>query len=188
MNYLQVMAKIFKATEREFRENRGRVDGYRLMSDAAMADFGAGVGAASGVHAGVASGVHAGGVQAGGVQAGGRLNFDIRRLDAGQSSSLYHFHRAAEELFMIVSGAATLRTPEGQQVLEAGDVAWFESGEAGAHALYNHNDVPCVYLDIRTFSGCDVAEYPDTGSLLVIPTMEKFRRSSAVGYFDEVEK
>lgn len=165
------MAKIFKATEREFRENEGRIDGFRLASDARMAEFGAATTAGSGV-----SGAEGG--------AQGRLKFDVRRLGAGQRSSLYHFHRAAEELFMIVEGAATLRTSDGRQVLEKGDVAYFERGEKGAHQLENHTGAECIYLDIRTFDGCDVAEYPDSGALLVIPTMEKFRKEQKTGYFD----
>lgn len=147
------MAKIFRASEREFRENAGRVDGYRLSSDAKMSDFGGGNG----------------GGAACGQDANARLKFDVRRLGAGQKSSLYHFHRAAEELFMIVSGAATLRTPDGRQVLSAGDLAYFERGERGAHQLENHTSEDCVYLDIRTFDGLDVADYPDTNSLLIIP-------------------
>lgn len=156
------MAKIFRASERKFRENPGRMDGYRLASDAAMADFGTGV--------------------SGG--ASERLKFDTRRLEPGQTSSLYHFHRAAEELFMIVEGGATLRTPDGLTELVEGDVAYLERGENGAHSLENRGAEPCVYLDIRTFDGCDIAEYPDTESVLLIPTGEKFHKSDKAGYFD----
>lgn len=181
------MARVFKAAEREFRENAGRVDGFRLASDARMADFGAGISeAGSGASAASDS---AGSATSGGVLgvsggSSGELKFDVRRLGPGQRSSLYHFHRAAEELFMIVSGAATLRTPDGRQLLQAGDVAYFERGETGAHQLENHTAGECIYLDIRTFNGCDVAEYPDSDSVLLIPTMEKFRRAASIGYFD----
>jgi hypothetical protein len=41
------------------------------------------------------------------------LQFDIRSLDPGKFSFPYHFHRAAEELFVILSGEATLRSPKG---------------------------------------------------------------------------
>ena len=43
------------------------------------------------------------------------LEFYIVSLDAGKYSFPYHFHRAAEELFMIISGEATLRSPKGYQ-------------------------------------------------------------------------
>ncbi len=160
------MAKIFKASERRFEENPGRKDGFRLMSDAA-----------------IVAGMAAGGTGAQTLGAGS-LNFDVRRLDPGEISSLYHFHRHAEELFMIVSGSATLRTPDGMHVLGPGDIAFFGTGTEGAHQLYNHSDEPCVYLDVRTFFGCDIAEYPDSGRLLVVPTMERFDKSASTGYFD----
>ncbi|UCF94788.1 MAG: hypothetical protein JSW39_11745, partial [Desulfobacterales bacterium] len=49
------------------------------------------------------------------------LQFDIRSLDPGKFSFPYHFHRAAEELFVILSGAATLRSPAGFQKVSEGD-------------------------------------------------------------------
>lgn len=161
------MAKIFKAADRRFEQNPGRTEGFRLASDAAIIT---GMAATTTVPAGTL-----------GV---GSLNFDVRRLDPGEFSSLYHFHRHAEELFMITAGEATLRTPDGFKMLRAGDVAFFGTGADGAHQLYNHSDEPCVYLDVRTFSGCDIAEYPDSGRLLVIPTMERFDRSASAEYLD----
>jgi uncharacterized cupin superfamily protein len=161
------MAKIFRASDRRFEENPGRVDGFRLASDAAMVS---GMAAVRGTEAQTLG--------------AGSLNFDVRRLDPGELSSLYHFHRHAEEIFMIVSGAATLRAPDGMHSLQAGDIAFFGTGAGGAHQLYNHSDEPCVYLDVRTFSGCDVAEYPDSGRLLVVPTMERFEKAASTGYFD----
>ena len=111
------------------------------------------------------------------------LEFDIRSLDPGRFSFPYHFHRAAEELFLILSGEATLRSPEGFQGLAAGDLVFFEQGDTGAHQLYNHSDAPCVYLDIRTTVGIDVCEYPDSGKLAILPQLEVFESGSRVGYY-----
>lgn len=151
------MAKVFRKEERKFEENPGRTDRFRLMSDVSIT--GAGLETRN-------------------------LNFDIRQLNPGQFSSLYHFHRNAEELFMIVSGKATLRTPEGLETVGEGDVIFFETGETGAHQLHNHTDEPCTYLDVRTFYGCDVAGYPDSGRILVIPGMERFEPDSRPGLFE----
>ena len=112
-----------------------------------------------------------------------QLDFDIRSLDPGRFSFPYHFHRAAEELFQILSGEATLRTPQGFQKLVAGDLVFFEQGETGAHQIYNHGDAPCVYLDIRTTVGIDVCEYPDSGKLAILPQLEVFESASRVRYF-----
>ena len=111
------------------------------------------------------------------------LQFDIRSLDSGKFSFPYHFHRAAEELFMILSGEATLRTPEGFQKVSEGDIVFFEEGAKGAHQLYNHSDLPCVYLDVRTTPGIDVTEYPDSGKVNILPERQIFESSSSVDYY-----
>jgi uncharacterized cupin superfamily protein len=88
---------------------------------------------------------------------------------------------------MIISGSATLRTPEGLEVVNSGDLIFFEKGETGAHQLYNHTAEPCVYLDIRTFIGFDVCEYPDSNKIFITPTYEIFNKDSQVNYFDGEE-
>jgi uncharacterized cupin superfamily protein len=111
------------------------------------------------------------------------LIFDIRSLDPGKYSYPYHFHRYSEELFVILSGAVTLRSPEGLQVLHKGNMVFFEMGESSAHQLFNHGDVPCVYLDIRTNIGFDVTEYPDSGKINIAPDYGIFEKQSKVDYF-----
>jgi uncharacterized cupin superfamily protein len=110
------------------------------------------------------------------------FTFDIRKLDPDLYSFPYHFHRNAEELMMLSSGSMTLRTPEGLTVLKTGDVVFFETGETGAHQFYNHDSVPCVYLDIRSTIGIDIVEYPDSGKINIWPTREIFEKDSRVGY------
>lgn len=95
----------------------------------------------------------------------------------------YHFHRASEELFMILSGEATLRSPEGFQKVVQGDIIFFEEGPSSAHQLYNHGDSPCVYLDLRTTFSIDVCEYPDSGKVNILPFLEVFESSSKVDYY-----
>ena len=112
-----------------------------------------------------------------------RLGFDIRSLDSGKYSFPYHFHRNAEELFYIISGEATLRTPDGFSKIKKGDLIFFESGETSAHQLYNHSEDACVYLDIVTRSELGVVEYPDSGKIAVGPQISIFEKSSQVGYF-----
>jgi uncharacterized cupin superfamily protein len=78
------------------------------------------------------------------------FQFDVRSLDPGRFSYPYHFHRNAEELFVIISGKAMLRSPDGFMEVNKTDVIFFEKGPSGAHQLFNHSDSPCVYLDLRT--------------------------------------
>ncbi|MGQ7871242.1 cupin domain-containing protein [Sunxiuqinia sp. sy24] len=119
------------------------------------------------------------------------LMFDLRRLNPGHYSFPYHFHRNTEEMFVILSGAASLRGPDGIQGVRAGEVVFFGMGEEGAHQLYNHAEEPCLYLDIRTLREIDITEYPDSGKMNLFPEGEIFVKPTTVGYFqgeEEVEK
>lgn len=154
------MATILKSDKREFKEDPNKIDKFRLFSDVSRRKNGI---------------------------VPKNLNFDLRLLNPGQFSAPYHFHRYAEELFMIVSGSMTLRTPGGIEIVQGGDIIFFESGETGAHQFFNHGTEPCVYLDVRTFVGYDICEYPDTGKILLAPSYEIFDQKTKVGYFEGEE-
>ena len=111
------------------------------------------------------------------------LQFDIRSLDPGKFSFPYHFHGNAEELFVILSGEATLRTPQGFEKIGEGDIVFFEQGPSSAHQVYNHSDSPCVYLDIRTAIGIDICEYPDSEKINILPYLEIYEKASKVDYY-----
>ena len=151
------MASILKPEEREFLENPNKIDKYRIFTDISR----------------IKKEINP-----------ENLNFDIRQLNPGQYSSPYHFHRYAEELFVILSGSATLRTPDGFEIVNNGDMIFFEKGATGAHQLYNHTTEACIFLDIRTYIGYDIAEYPDSDKILIAPTFEIFKKDSQVKYFD----
>ena len=151
------MATIFKSDQRDFQESPNKIDNYRVFTDVSR----------------IKKGLNP-----------ENLNFDLRQLNPDQYSVPYHFHRYAEELFMIISGSATLRTPNGFEIVNSGDLIFFEKGKTGAHQLYNHTTETCVYLDIRTYIGYDVAEYPDSNKIFIAPSREIFEIDSQVSYFE----
>ncbi len=151
------MATILKGENREFQEDPNKIDNFRLFSDVSRKKIGV---------------------------IPKNLNFDLRLLNPGQFSAPYHFHRFAEELFMIISGSMTLRTPKGFESVSKGDLIFFEMGESGAHQFYNHTSEPCTYLDIRSYIGYDVCEYPDSGKILLAPSFEIFKKESQASYFE----
>jgi uncharacterized cupin superfamily protein len=155
------MAKIFRHEKREFQEDPNKIDNFRLYSDTSIKK----------------SGVYP-----------KNLNFDLRLLNPGQLSAPYHFHRFAEEMFMVISGTMTLRTPTGFDVVTPGDLIFFEMGETGAHQFFNHTSEPCTYLDVRTYIGHDVCEYPDSKKILIAPSFEIFRKESKTTYFEGEEE
>jgi quercetin dioxygenase-like cupin family protein len=89
------MAKILKNADREFKEDANKIDNFRLYSDTSR----------------IKNGVRP-----------TNLNFDLRLLNPGQFSAPFHFHRFAEELFIVLSGSMTLRTFDGIEIVETGDV------------------------------------------------------------------
>lgn len=151
------MATILKSSERKFEENPNKIDHFRIFTDISR----------------IKKGVDP-----------KNLNFDIRQLNPSQYSAPYHFHRYAEELFLIISGSATLRTSEGLVVVDSGDLMFFEMGEKGAHQLFNHTTEPCVFLDIRSYIGYDVCEYPDSNKILLAPSFEIFDKDAQPDYFE----
>jgi uncharacterized cupin superfamily protein len=151
------MATILKSDQREFKESPNKIDNYRIFTDISR----------------IKKGVNP-----------ENLIFDLRQLNPDQYSAPFHFHRYAEELFLIISGSVTLRTPNGLEIVNGGDLIFFEKGKTGAHQLYNHTTELCIYLDIRTYIGFDIAEYPDAGKILIAPTFEIFNNNSQARYFD----
>ena len=151
------MAKIIKCEDREFKEDANKIDNFRLFTDSSRNNKKINP---------------------------ENLNFDLRQLNPGQFSAPFHFHRFAEELFMVISGSMTLRTFDGLENVKTGDVIFCEKGESGAHQFYNHGTEPCTYLDIRSFIGYDVCEYPDSEKIFIVPTYEIFEKKSKVEYFE----
>lgn len=111
------------------------------------------------------------------------LHFDIKSLFPGKFSYPYHFHRNAEELFIILEGKATLRSPEGYKKISKGDIIFFEEGPSGAHQLYNQSDEQFVYIDLRTKANVDVCEYPDSAKINILPALDIFKKTSKVSYY-----
>ena len=79
--------------------------------------------------------------------------------------AVYHFHHGAEELMIVLRGSPTLRTPDGDRVLEEGEVVHFPTGPAGAHGLRNDTDEPVRYVMVSDHPSPEVAEYPDLGQI-----------------------
>lgn len=111
------------------------------------------------------------------------LHFDVRSLDPDKYSYPYHFHRNAEEIFVILLGKAMLRTPNGFKELKQGDIIFFEKGAQGAHQLYNHTKEPCKFLDICTNLGFDICEYPDSKKINILPYQEVYQSNQTVDYY-----
>src|SRR4029453_132117 len=93
------------------------------------------------------------------------LGGSMYELEAGDKLWPYHTHHANEEWVVVLRGSPTLRTPEGEQVLNEGDVACFPRGKEGAHQLINRTDDSIRVLMLSTLVAPDIVEYIDTGKV-----------------------
>jgi uncharacterized cupin superfamily protein len=91
----------------------------------------------------------------------------VYELAAGKRVCPYHWHFGEEEWLLVVAGAPTLRTPEGERVLRPWDVAVFVTGEAGAHEVRNDTDEPVRVVMLSSVSDPEVCVYPDSGKVSV---------------------
>jgi len=96
----------------------------------------------------------------------------------------YHFHTGNEEWALVVSGTPTLRTPQGERELRAGDVVGFPQGEKGAHTFYNRGSRPSRIVIFSTLRS-GYCTYPDSDK--VTGGGRVFRRGDAVDYWDGEE-
>jgi uncharacterized cupin superfamily protein len=113
-----------------------------------------------------------------------RIGGSVYELGEGQQNFPYHYHHGVEEWLVVIAGRPTLRTPDGERTLEAGDTACFPSGRPGAHSLRG----PGRVLLLSANSPVSVVAYPDSDKLGTRPSdggdRLNFRRSDAVGYWD----
>ena len=115
---------------------------------------------------------------------GGKLSIKYFTLMPGKTNYPYHYHTGAEEVFYIISGTATLKTPDGNVIVTEGDTIVLPANANGAHQLTNHSAEALVYLDISTVPSPDVVFFPDKGDFRIItPDVTKsFSLDSEVNY------
>ena len=62
---------------------------------------------------------------------GGKIGAAVYELEEGERLCPYHYHHGVEEWLLVVAGTPTLRTPDGEQQLRAGDVVCFPGRRRG---------------------------------------------------------
>jgi uncharacterized cupin superfamily protein len=107
----------------------------------------------------------------------------IYDLARGQGQSPYHYEYE-EEWLLVVEGEVVVRAPDGEHILERGDLVRFPPGPAGAHKLMNRSDSPARTLMFSTSRAPAVSVYPDSDTIGVYPGDEEndlvFERGTAV--------
>ena len=119
-----------------------------------------------------------------------RIGATIYSLGPGQSNCPYHYEYPDEEWLVVLEGTLTVRTPDGDHEVAAGEAVCFPEGPDGAHKLTNRTDSPVRLLMLSTKNNPGVAVYPDSDKIGVWPVRgggpDKImvRRESDVDYWD----
>ena len=83
-------------------------------------------------------------------------------LKPGAWSSQRHWHRAIDELLVMVAGEAVLIDDAGEQVISPGDLIAWPAGVENGHHLQNRSDSDCVFVVASAGDyEIDSGEYPD---------------------------
>jgi uncharacterized cupin superfamily protein len=105
----------------------------------------------------------------------------------GQANCPYHYE-SDEEWLLVLEGRLTVRHPEGEDELGAGDLVCFPAGPPGAHKLTNNGAEPVRMLIVSTANLPAVAVYPDSDKIGVWTPGRTdnimVRRESGVDYYD----
>jgi uncharacterized cupin superfamily protein len=112
---------------------------------------------------------------------GEKIGCTVYEIEDGRQLWPYHFHWNNEEWLLVVDGAPTLRTPEGERALRAGDLVSFPEGEPGAHTLRGPGRVA-----IFSTRNQGATEYPDSGKVGWGPPWKRlyFPADGAVDYWE----
>jgi uncharacterized cupin superfamily protein len=115
------------------------------------------------------------------------LGATLFELDPGEGTAPYHYHSGREEWLLVLAGTPTLRHPDAEDVLEAGDVVCFVDGPGGAHRVLNRSSESARLLILSTMGRPVSAHYPDSDKILIRDgdgSSYIFRKADAVDYWD----
>ena len=111
------------------------------------------------------AGYHSGMFRFGKLAGGSALGASVYELPPGQGLCPYHYEYGEEEWLLVLEGAATVRTPAGEQVLQRWDVLCFPSGPDGAHKVSNASDATVRVLMWSSVTLPCATVYPDSGKV-----------------------
>lgn len=113
-----------------------------------------------------------------------RLGYGLLHLAPGESFCPYHWHTREEELYVVMSGTPTVRTPTATFALRPGDCVAFGVGARGAHRLSNDGSDDALVLAVANTDAGDVCYYPDSRKLLVEAAGTLVHEAPQLDYFE----
>jgi uncharacterized cupin superfamily protein len=116
-----------------------------------------------------------------------RQPFDVEicRIPAGKSPCPYHSHSAQWEFYHVISGSGSVRDPDGNTPIGAGDAFQFEPGVP--HQITSSPGGDLVLYIIADNPIGESCHYPDSGKWLVRSPERVLIRSEPLDYHDGEE-
>jgi len=112
------------------------------------------------------------------------FDLELGRVAPGECGCPFHSHVAQWELYLFLSGTATVRTDEGRTVVGTGDVVLHPPGEA--HQFTNTGDTDLLYYLVADNPPVDFWHFPDSNKWGRSSPRKIFRTADA-GYWDGEE-
>jgi uncharacterized cupin superfamily protein len=134
------------------------------------------------------SGYRSGLSRVGRTAGGEALSVKLYELPPGESVCPYHYEYE-EEWMLVLDGTPVVRTPDGEERLERGDLACFPAGPGGAHKVTARGEATARVLMFSSSREPAVAVYPDSDKIGVWPghqadTVMLRRADGNVDYWD----
>lgn len=90
-----------------------------------------------------------------------QFGVSLETLDPGAQSSVRHWHSLADEFLYVIEGELTLRTNDGEFLLQPGMCMGFKAGDKNAHHLVNRSPSAAKFVVVGSRVPGDLAFYPD---------------------------
>jgi uncharacterized cupin superfamily protein len=86
----------------------------------------------------------------------------LYEIGPGRKGFPYHWEAAKEEWLIVLEGTPTVRTPDGERELRAGDLVCFPTGPEGAHQILNRSEERVRFIWLSNATEPNVVFYPDS--------------------------
>lgn len=117
--------------------------------------------------------------------AGGHpFDLQLRRVPPGAAVCPQHAHTVQWELFVVLSGTATVRADAATEIVQAGEA--FVQPPGVAHQILNTGKEDFIFYVIADNSPTDSTYYPNSQKWMLKPQRKIFRMTEA-DYFDGEE-
>ena len=92
----------------------------------------------------------------------------LYEMATGEAMCPYHYEYV-EEWMLVVAGEASVRTPDGERTVRAGELVRFPAGPSGAHKIANRGAANCRVMLFAAKRAPAVSVYPDSNKIGVWP-------------------